>query len=60
MRSIAELTEQLGGLTGRTVLVITHNSALTAMADRVIRIKSGQAISNEVNEHPTPVEQIEW
>lgn len=46
--------------TGRTVLVITHNSALTAMADRVIRIKSGKAISNEVNPHPTPVEEIEW
>lgn len=46
--------------TGRTVIVITHNSALTAMADRVIRIKSGQAISNETNPHPTPVEEIEW
>ena len=46
--------------TGRTVIVITHNSALTAMADRVIRIKSGKAISNEVNQHPTPVEEIEW
>lgn len=46
--------------TGRTVLVITHNSALTAMADRVIRIKSGKAISNEQNPSPTPVEEIEW
>ena len=46
--------------TGRTVIVITHNSALTAMADRVIRIKSGKASSNDVNPHPTPVEQIEW
>ena len=46
--------------TGRTVIVITHNSALTAMADRVIRIRSGKAISNEVNLHPAPVEEIEW
>lgn len=46
--------------TGRTVLIITHNGALTAMADRVIRIKSGKALSNEVNPHPTPVEEIEW
>lgn len=46
--------------TGRTVLVITHNSALTAMADRVIRINSGQVISNESNLHPVPVEEIEW
>ena len=46
--------------TGRTVIVITHNSALTGMADRIIRIKSGKAVSNEVNPHPTPVEEIEW
>ena len=46
--------------TGRTVLVITHNSALTGMADRIIRIKSGKVISNEVNPSPTPVEDIEW
>ena len=46
--------------TGRTVLVITHNSALTAMSDRVIRINSGQVVFNEKNPHPTPVEEIEW
>ena len=46
--------------TGRTGIVITHNTALTAMADRVIQVKSGQILSNKVNEHPVPVEQIEW
>lgn len=46
--------------TGQTVLVITHNGALTAMADRVIRIRSGKAVSNEVNQNPLPVEDIEW
>ena len=46
--------------TGRTVIVITHNTALTAMADRIIQVKSGQILSNQVNEHPVPVEQIEW
>ena len=46
--------------TGRTVIVLTHNSALTGMADRIIRIKSGKAVSNAVNLHPTPVEEIEW
>ena len=43
-----------------TVVIITHNSALTAMADRIIQVKSGQILSNKVNEHPVPVEQIEW
>ena len=46
--------------TGRTVIVITHNTAQTAMADRIIQVKSGQILSNQVNEHPVPVEQIEW
>ena len=46
--------------TGRTVIVITHNTALTAMADRIIQVKSGQILSNQVHEHPVPVEQIEW
>ena len=46
--------------TGKTVIVITHNTALTAMADRVIRVKSGQIVGNEVNPSPTPVELIEW
>ena len=46
--------------TGRTVIVITHNSALTAMADRVIHIKSGTVTAVETNPAPTPVERIEW
>ena len=46
--------------TGRTVIVITHNSALAAMADRVIRINSGRVVDQTVNPAPTPVERIEW
>ena len=45
---------------GRTVIVITHNSALAAMADRVIRINSGRVLDETVNPAPTPVERIEW
>ncbi|HJB42866.1 MAG TPA: ABC transporter ATP-binding protein [Candidatus Gemmiger avicola] len=45
---------------GRTVIVITHNSALAAMADRVIRINSGRVVDMQQNPNPTPVEQIEW
>ena len=63
-----EPTGALDYNTGKAVLALLQdtcrntgrNSALTAMADRVIRIKSGKAISNDVNPHPTPVEQIEW
>ena len=45
---------------GMTVIVITHNSALTPMADRVIRIKNGKVSEMYRNEHPVSVETIEW
>ena len=45
---------------GMTVVVITHNTALTPMADRVIHIKNGKVAGVERNESPTPVEAIEW
>lgn len=47
-------------LNKKTVIVITHNTAITHMADRVISIKNGAAVSVVMNEHPLPVEQIEW
>ena len=46
--------------TGTTVIVITHNSALAPMADRVIRINDAKVRSIEVNSNPSPVETIEW
>lgn len=45
---------------GMTVILITHNSAIAPMADRVIRIKNGRVSDITVNEHPVPVETIEW
>ena len=45
---------------GMTVIVITHNLALTPMADKVIHIRNGKVDRLEVNERPVPVEQIEW
>lgn len=44
----------------RTVVVITHNHALTAMADRIITVKNGTIASMKKNEHIVPVEEIEW
>ncbi len=43
-----------------TVVVITHNQALTAMADRIITVKNGTVRKMELNEHIVPVEEIEW
>ncbi len=45
---------------GKTVIVITHNQALTAMADRIITVKSGAIVSMVKNEHIVRVEEIEW
>ena len=44
----------------KTVIVITHNSALCAMADHVLHIKNGTIVKEEYNENPTPIENIEW
>ena len=46
--------------TGMTVIIITHNSALTDMADRVVHVKNGTVETVELNETPLPIEEIEW
>ena len=51
---------QEASLGGMTVVVITHNSAITPMADRVVKIKSGKVRSQVDNPYPTPVSVIEW
>ena len=59
-KSILKLLQDQCRRNGMTVVIITHNSALTAMADRVIHIKNGTVSSVRINEHATPVENIEW
>lgn len=59
-KAILKLLQDTGRKTGMTVIIITHNSALTAMADRVIRVKNGTVASVEVNEAPQNVSEIEW
>ena len=45
---------------GMTVLIITHNSAITPMADRIVHIKNGRVESIRQNANPAPVSEIEW
>ena len=59
-KAILKLLQDMCRERGMTVIVITHNSALTPMADKVIRIKNGTVSSMELNEKPIPVENIEW
>ena len=59
-KQILKLLQQTSKKTGMTVVIITHNQALTAMADRVIQVKNGSVISVRTNDFPAPVEEIEW
>ena len=59
-KQILKLLQDTCRQKGVTVVVITHNSAITPMADRVIHIKNGTVESMQLNEHPASVESIEW
>ena len=59
-KAILKLLQDTCCQTNMTVVIVTHNSALCDMADRVIRVKSGCIQSETVNPNPLPVEQIEW
>ncbi len=59
-KQILQLLQDTCRKDGITVLLITHNSALAPMADRLIRFKSGKVIEMTTNEHPTPIADIEW
>ena len=59
-KAILQLLQDTGRKTGMTVIIITHNSALTAMADRVIKVRSGTVVSVTKNENPQDISEIEW
>ena len=59
-KAILQLLQDTARKSGMTVIIITHNSALTAMADRVIRVKSGTVASMTLNENPQNIAEIEW
>ncbi|MCI9335143.1 MAG: ABC transporter ATP-binding protein [Lachnospiraceae bacterium] len=59
-KAVLKLLQDACRKRGMTVVVITHNQALTAMADRVITVKNGTVRKMELNEHTLPVEEIEW
>ena len=59
-KSILKLLQDMCREKGMTVIVITHNSALAPMADRLVKIKNGKVSSMEMNENPMSIEDIEW
>ncbi len=59
-KQILTLLQDMARKENMTVLIITHNTALASMADKVIHFKNGTVQSIEMNEKPIPVDQIEW
>ena len=59
-KQILQLLQETCRKDGITVILITHNSALAPMADRLIRFKSGKVVEMITNSNPTPIEEIEW
>lgn len=59
-KAVLKLLQDTCRQKGRTVVVITHNQALTAMADRIITVKSGTVVSMVVNDKIVDIENIEW
>lgn len=59
-KSILKLLYDTSKKTGKAVIVITHNAAITKMADHVLYVKNGKIIKEEYNSLPTPIENIEW
>ena len=59
-KAILQLLQDTGRKTGMTVIIITHNGALTEMADRVIKVRSGTVTNVRLNENPQDIAEIEW
>ena len=59
-KTILKLLQDTGRKTGMTIIIITHNAALTGMADRVIQVRNGTVSSVEQNPNPQDISEIEW
>jgi putative ABC transport system ATP-binding protein len=59
-RSVLKLLAEINKERGTTLIMVTHNTPLAGMADRVVRMRSGRVGEVKVNEHPLPPDQIEW
>ena len=59
-KQILQLLQETSRQTGMTVIIVTHNQALTPIANRVISLRSGKVVGKDVNLSPLPVSEIEW
>jgi len=59
-KQVLKILQDLSREKGMTVVIITHNSAITEMADRIVKVKRGTVSSVRINENAKPIEEIEW
>jgi putative ABC transport system ATP-binding protein len=59
-RTILDLLKSTTAGEDRTVFLVTHNSTIAEMADRVIRLRDGRIVGDDVNENPTPASELRW
>ncbi len=59
-KMILELLQETSKRDGMTIIIVTHNSAIAPMADRVIKLKNSKVSRVMINQNPTPVAEIEW
>ena len=59
-KEVLELMERVNQKYGCTLVIVTHNAAIARMADRVLRLRDGHLVENEVNESPVPASELDW
>ena len=59
-KMVLKLLRDMCAKNGKTVVVVTHNSAIKDMADKVIYVKNGKAVGQEINDSPKDIAEIEW
>ena len=59
-KQILQLLQNMSRKLGMTVIIITHNLAICPMGDRILKVKSGKIMSEEINHNPVDISQIEW
>lgn len=59
-KEVLELMERVNQKYGCTLVIVTHNAAIARMADRVLRLRDGHLVEDEVNESPVPASELDW
>lgn len=59
-KQVLQILQDMSGKNGSTVIIVTHNAAIAAIGNQVIRIHDGQIVENQHNDHPQPIANVEW